>query len=305
MRRARLAFLGTPEFAVPALDALVQAGHHVVLVVAQPDRPSGRGQQLVAPPVAARAKELGLRLEQPTKLKSGELPELWASLQLDVAVVIAYGRILPLAMLEAPRWGCVNVHASLLPRWRGAAPIQAAVLAGDAVTGVCTQRMAEGLDTGPVYQEVRTEIGVHETAGELHDRLSQLAARIAVDTVDVVDTATPVAQDEATATWAPKLTKDDGLVQWTDDAVLIDRRIRAMTPWPGGQVDASAGRVKLLRVAPVDGTGAPGTILSTSPLVVACGRGALRLDLLQLPGKKAVSGQDHANGARLAAGGTL
>ncbi len=305
MTALRVAFLGTPEFAVPALDALVAAGHDVVLVVAQPDRPSGRGQQLTAPPVAQRAVALGLPLAQPEKLKSGLFPEQWAALDLDAAVVIAYGRILPKAMLDAPRLGCVNVHASLLPRWRGAAPIQAAVRAGDAITGVCTQRMAEGLDVGPVYLEVHTPIGAHETSGELHDRLSVLAAEVAVATLAQIETAAPVPQDEALATWASKIAKEDGVVDWTRPAIELDRQVRAFTPWPGGQAPASVGMMKLLKVHPVDGSGSPGTILALSPLTVACGEGALVLDQIVAPGKKAVSGSDYANGARLAVGGTL
>lgn len=300
-----MAFLGTPEFAVPTLDAIVAAGHQVVLVVAQPDRPSGRGQHLTPPPVAARAVALGLPLAQPEKLKTGDFPALWAGLDLDVAVVIAYGRILPKAMLDAPRAGCVNVHASLLPRWRGAAPIQAAVRAGDAITGVCTQRMAEGLDVGPVYLERHTPIGPHETAGELHDRLSLLSAEIAVATLEGLGTLVPVPQDEGRATWASKIAKEDGIVDWSAAAVDIDRQVRAFTPWPGGQAPSSVGMIKLLKVHPVAGSGAPGTILALSPLTVACGEGALVLDLIVAPGKKAVSGTDYANGARLAAGGTL
>ncbi len=305
MRPLRVAFLGTPDFAVPTLDAIVAAGHEVVLVVAQPDRPVGRGQQMTAPPVAARAKALGLALSQPEKLKSGPFPDEWAALDLDVAVVIAYGRILPKAMLDAPRLGCVNVHASLLPRWRGAAPIQAAVRAGDPITGVCTQRMAEGLDVGPVYLERQTPIDAHETAGELHDRLSALSAEIAVATLAGLESIEPVPQDESLATWASKIAKEDGVVDWSRSAIDLDRQVRAFTPWPGGQAPSSVGMIKLLKVHPAPGQGAPGTILSTSPLTVACGEGALVLDQIVAPGKKAVSGTDYANGARLAAGGTL
>jgi methionyl-tRNA formyltransferase len=208
----RIAFLGTPAFAVPTLDALVAAGHDVALVVSQPDKPAGRGQALTKPPVAARALELGLPLAQPKALKSGPFPERWAALGLDAAVVVAYGRILPEALLRAPRLGCVNVHASLLPRWRGAAPIQWAVLAGDAETGVCTQRMEPELDTGPLWVERRTPLSPRETAGSLHDRLMGLAAEAAVETLRVAEGSEPRAQATDGVTWAHKLEKDDGRV---------------------------------------------------------------------------------------------
>lgn len=298
----RLAFLGTPAFAVPTLDALVAAGHEVALVVSQPDKPVGRGQALTKPPVAARALALGLPLAQPKALKSGPFPERWAALGLDAAVVVAYGRILPQAMLDAPRLGCVNVHASLLPRWRGAAPIQWAVLAGDAETGVCTQRMEADLDTGPLWVEARIPVAPRETAGTLHDRLMVLAAEVAVETLRVAPARAPVPQATDGVTWAPKIEKDDGRIDFAQDAAALDRRVRAMTPWPGGWVPAGDGPIKLLEVTPVDGSGAPGTIRSVDPLVVACGAGALRLDRIQLPGRKPVSGADAARGLRLTAG---
>lgn len=297
--------MGTPAFAVPTLDALVEAGHEVVLVVSQPDRPSGRGQHLTAPPVAARAAELGLPLAQPRAIKTGAFPARFAALAPDVAVVVAYGRILPLLYLDAPRFGCVNVHASLLPRWRGAAPIQAAILHGDAQTGVCTQRMEEGLDTGPVYVELPTPIGPHETAGELHDRLMALSARCAVDTLAGLGTLQPVPQDEAQATYAPKIDKDDGLIAWDRSAVDNDRRVRAMTPWPGGQVAHGDVRLKLKEVRPVDARAPAGEIVSVDPLVVACAEGALELVTVQAPGRKPVPGAAFANGARLVPGGVF
>jgi methionyl-tRNA formyltransferase len=307
----RVVFMGTPEFAVPTLDALVAAGHDVVLVVAQPDKPSGRGQKLQSPPTIERARALGLPTAQPKALKSGPFPQRLKDLQADVAVVIAYGRILTRELLEAPKHGCVNVHASLLPRWRGAAPIQWAVWAGDAETGVCTQRMEEGLDTGPVYVEKKTPIGPHETAGELHDRLSLLGAECAVETLARLHEIVPKPQDHALATHAGKIEKDMGRVDWAEPAVLLDRRIRAMTPWPGGFVPKDDGPLKLLQVRPAGGTpaatekGPPGTVLSVSPLVVACGEGALELVRVQAPGRKPVSGSDYANGLRLAPGARI
>jgi methionyl-tRNA formyltransferase len=301
----RVIFMGTPDFAVPTLDALVAAGHDVVLVVAQPDKPVGRGQQLASPPVARRARELGLPVAQPSKIKSGAFPEQVRAAQADVAVVLAYGRILTPELLAAPRYGCVNVHASLLPRWRGAAPIQAAILAGDALTGVCTQQMHEGLDTGPVYLERTTPIGPHETAGALHDRLAAMSAEVAVATLAALPTASPRPQDDAAATWAPKIGKEDGHLDWHRPAEELDRRIRAMTPWPGGFCDFRGVSLKILEARPVAGQGPPGTVLATRPLLVAAGRGALELITVQLPGKKPISGADLANGARVAVGGAL
>ena len=302
----RVIFMGTPEFAVPTLDAIVEAGHEVVLVVAQPDKPAGRGKQLRAPPVAERAKALGLPLAQPRALRSGPFPERYVGLEADVGVVIAYGRILPERLLDAPKHGCINVHASLLPRWRGAAPIQAAILAGDAITGVCTQQMEPSLDTGPVFERAEARIGPHETAGELHDRLSALSARVAVGTLSALGQATPTPQPEEGITWAPKIEKADGRIDWSDAAAAIDRRVRAMTPWPGGFVDWKNGPLKLKQVRPVVATlheGAePGTVVSVDPLVIACGEGAIELIEVQAPGRKRVSGTDFARGLRLEPG---
>ena len=296
----RVIFMGTPDFAVPTLDALVAAGHDIVLVVAQPDRKSGRGQRLRSPPVAARAKELGLPLSQPRAIRSGSFPKRIQSLNADVAVVLAYGRILTAELLSAPKWGCVNVHASLLPRWRGAAPIQASILAGDTHTGVCTQRMEEGLDTGPLYLSASIALAPDETAGSLHDTLMQLSARVAVDTLAILEDTTPVPQSEDGICWAPKIEKSDGQVHWTMSAQDLDRRVRAMTPWPSGWVETQQGSLKLLSVSVKDGSGPPGTILSVSPeLIIACGDGAIGLDRVQAPGRKPVSGRDFANGARL------
>jgi len=300
--------MGTPDFAVPTLDALVDAGHEVVLVVAQPDRPAGRGNKLRAPPVAERAKALGLPLAQPRAIKRGPFPERYASLEADVSVVIAYGRILTPHLLESPRLGCINVHASLLPRWRGAAPIQHAILAGDEVTGVCTQQMEADLDTGPVFVERRTPIAPDETAETLHDRLSKLAAEAAAATLELLaqdPPATPVPQPDEGVTWAPKIDKADGRIDLSRSAVECDRRVRAMTPWPGGFLPLADGPLKLRRVAPAEGAGEPGTLLSVDPLVVACGEGALELVTVQAPGRTPVDGRAYANGARLRPGDRL
>ena len=301
----RLIYMGTPDFAVPTLDALVAAGHEVVLVVAQPDAPAGRGQVLRVQPVAARAIELGLPLLQPKAVKTGELPERFEALQPDAVLVLAYGRILTPRLLAAPRLGCVNVHGSLLPRWRGAAPIQWAILAGDAETGVCTQRMEEGLDTGPVYLSEKVPIGPKDTAGTLHDRLSQMSADVAVRTLESLSFAIPLPQQSDLATWAPKIDREMGRIRWEQSAVAVDRRVRAMTPWPGAWTPLGESALKIREVSLLSESGPAGTVLSVSPLVVACGEGAVELVSVQAPGKKYVEGSQYANGARLVVGGPL
>jgi methionyl-tRNA formyltransferase len=301
----RVLFYGTPAFAVPTLEALVAAGHDVVGVVAQPDKPAGRGQQLTPPPVAEAARRLGLPLMQPVAIRSGAFPEWVEGLAVDVAVVLAYGRILTRRLLDAPRFGCVNVHASLLPRWRGAAPIQAAILAGDPETGVCTQRMEEGLDTGAVYDALTTPIGASETSGQLHDRLMALSAEVAVRTLSRLPGAIPTPQPDVGVCWAPKIEKADGAIDWGEDAAALARRVRAMTPWPGGFAATEAGPLKLLEVRVVSSTGAPGHVLAVDPLTVATARGALELVRVQAPGRKPVLGQDYARGARLTVGERL
>jgi methionyl-tRNA formyltransferase len=275
------------------------------LVVAQPDAPAGRGQALRAPPVARWAQARGLPLIQPTAVRTPAFAQAICDADADIGVVIAYGRILTPAVLAAPRLGCVNVHASLLPRWRGAAPIAAALLAGDTETGVCTQQMVAELDAGDLLLSARVPIGPQETAGSLHDRLSALSAQIAVDTLAQRSSLRPVPQDPTGVSWAPKIGKDDGRVDFTEAADALDRRVRAMTPWPGGWTPWGREALKLREVAPVAGAGVPGTILSTQPLVIACGAGALALREVQAPGKKPVSGADFANGARLRVGASL
>jgi methionyl-tRNA formyltransferase len=307
----RVAFFGTPAFAVPTLAALVEAGHTVVAVVAQPDRPQGRGQQLQSPPTVERARALGIPVHQPTKLRSGPFPETFEAMGLDCAVVVAYGRILPPRLLAAPRHGCVNVHASLLPRWRGAAPIQWAILAGDRTTGVCTMQMAEGLDTGDVLLRVETPIGVSETSGALHDRLAILGAELAVRTLAALGTLTPAPQPEDGVTHARMLTKDDGRLDWSRTSDALDAQVRGVTPWPGAYTAFRGDTLKVLKARGHGAEGAgplrnasPGTVAigpAGAPLV-ACGEGALELLEVQLPGRRAVRGADFVNGARVAPG---
>ncbi len=298
----KLVFFGTPEFAVPALDALHAAGHALALVVAQPDAPAGRGQAVRSPAVAERARALGLPVAQPRAIKTGDFPAQLEGLGADLAVVIAYGRILTPRLLRAPHHGCINVHASLLPRWRGAAPIQWAILAGDAETGVCTQQMEEGLDTGPVLLSLPTAIAPGETAGALHDRLSALAAVAAVDTVARLSQLPPRPQDETYATWAPKIDREMGRVRWNRPADAVERRIRAMTPWPGGWVPWNEGPLRIEHCRAVDGLGSPGTVISLDPLRVACESGALELASVRAPGRKTVRGAEFAKSARLTIG---
>ena len=301
----RVIFMGTPDFAVATLRAVVDAGHEVVLVVTRPDKPVGRGRQVQAPPVAQAARELGLDVAQPKALRSGPFPERFCALKADVAVVIAYGRVLPKRLLEAPQYGCVNVHASLLPRWRGAAPMQAAILAGDSETGVCTQQMEEGLDTGPVFVSRRVPLSESVTTGELHDTLAALGAEVAVETLAMIPGAVPRPQDTEGVTYASKISKDDGRLDWQSEAIALGRRARAMSPWPGGWALWRGKRLKVLEVRVDERSGTPGTIASVSPLRVFCGAGVLELVRVQAPGKRPVSGVDFANGARLAPGDVL
>jgi len=298
----RVIFMGTPDFSVPTLDALIDAGHEVVLVVARPDRPAGRGKKMTAPPVARRAIELGLPLAQPKALRSGPFPDRFVNTQADVGVVVAYGRILPDRLLNAPRHGCLNIHGSLLPRWRGAAPIQGALLAGDAQTGVAVQQMEATLDTGPLYEVRTTPIDKNDTTGTLHDRLATLGAEALVATLEDLGQRSPAPQDHDLATWTTKIDKSMGEVDWDQTADHIDRQVRAMTPWPGGWVRWREQVLKIRTVCPVEGHGAPGTILSVRPLQIACGEGAVELVTVQAPGRKPVSGDAFANGAHLEAG---
>lgn len=302
----RVAFFGTPDYAVPTLDALVEAGHQIVTVVAQPDKPAGRGRKLQAPPVVQRARALGLETRQPRAVRSGRFVESYCALELDVAVVVAYGRILIPEVLAAPRLGSVNGHGSLLPRWRGAAPVQWALLSGDAVTGVTTMQMDAGLDTGDMLLERALPIPPDMQAPELFDALSQLTAELIVETLAQLEQLTPRPQDEARATHATLLTKEMGALDWTEPAQALHDRVRALQPWPGtwGHLRGEPLKVKRSRV--VEGAGAPGEVLEAGKrLVVACGEGALEVVLGQLPGKPPRSGQDLVNGARVEVGEVL
>ena len=287
---ARIAFAGTPAFAVPSLRAIVGTGATVPLVFTQPDRPAGRGRRLTASPVKELAVELDLPLAQPVKLRE---PTLMPSLpeRPDLMIVIAYGVLLPRALLEWPRLGCVNLHASLLPRWRGAAPIQRAVLAGDAVTGISVMQMDAGLDTGPVHLERSTPIGAQETAGALHDRLAALAAEALLAALPSILAGTSVAvpQQNALATVAPKIAKTEALLDWTEPAPVLERRVRAFNPWPVAEAKLSDGRrLRVFEATAVPAAPAaapPGTIVAAgrAGIDVAAGEGVLRLRRIQPP----------------------
>ncbi len=310
----RIGFFGTPGFALETLRALHAAGHEIALVVAQPDKPAGRGNTLSQPVTVQFAREHGIPTLQPVKVRVPEFAELLEAARLDVGVVVAYGRILTPRVLQAPRLGCINVHGSLLPRWRGAAPIQWAVLSGDAESGVCTMQMEEGLDTGPVLLRAATPIGPRETAGELFERLAKLGATLAVETVAALETLVPQPQPSEGVTWARPLEKADGHLDFTQTAAALDCRIRGVTPWPGAWAMFRGEPMKILEAVPVGPSVArsmdqrlpPGLIGRNA--VVGTGGGAsdgsLTLVRVQLPGKKPVTGAEFMNGAR-ALGETL
>lgn len=294
----RLAFMGTPDFSVSILDALVASGHEVVCVYSQPPRPAGRGQQLQASPVHRRAEALGIPVRTPKSLRKAEEQAEFAALNLDCAIVAAYGLILPQAILDAPRLGCVNVHASLLPRWRGAAPIQRSILAGDAQTGVTIMQMDAGLDTGAMLLKDALPITARMNAADLHDALAAMGARLMVQALPGIadGTLTPVPQPEAGVTYAAKLSKEEGRLDLTRPAVELDRQVRGLTPWPGTWIDLANGeKLKVLEATAVDGSGEPGTLLDAAP-TLACGQGALRLIRVQRPGKGPVDGAAFLRG---------
>jgi len=279
----KIVFMGTPDFSVPILDALT-AKHDILAVYTQPPRPAGRGKELRPTSVHARATQLGLPVRHPISLKSPEDQAAFAALGADIAVVVAYGLILPQAVLDAPRLGCLNIHASLLPRWRGAAPIHRAIMAGDAETGICIMQMEAGLDTGPVLLRESTAIGIEETTQDLHDRLSQMGARLILDALDALPTLTPAPQPAEGITYATKIDKLEARIDWTRPAPEIDRQIRALSPFPGAWCMAGGERLKLLRSRLAPGSGAPGTILNG--LTIACGTDAVQITLAQREGKK-------------------
>ena len=300
---ARLAFMGSPDFAVPALRALHAAGHQIAAVYCQPPRPAGRGQPVRACPVHAAADAMGLMVRSPARLRRDEAVQAdFAALNLDVAVVAAYGLILPQAMLDAPTRGCLNIHASLLPRWRGAAPIQAALLAGDSETGVTIMQMDAGLDTGAMLTRDAVAITPTTTASDLHDALAAMGARLILQALDAPPA--PVPQPAHGASYAAKLTRDDGRIDWTLDAATLDRRVRGLNPWPGTFTMLDGTILKILSAVPAQGNGPAGSVLDDT-LLVAAGDGALRLTRVQAPGRAAMPAEAFLRGRRVPAGTVL
>ena len=282
----RLAFMGSPDFAVPALQALHRSGHEIAAVFCQQPRPAGRGQSLRLCPVHMAADALGLEIRTPTRLRTDTAAQqAFAALELDVAVVAAYGLILPQTMLDAPARGCLNIHASLLPRWRGAGPIQACVLAGDTQTGITIMQMEAGLDTGPMLLQEALPIGPSDTAATLHDRLADIGARLILRAL--AENPPPISQPGDGVTYAPKLTREDGRIDWTRTCAEIDRQIRAFDPWPGTFTTLDGETLKILSATLADMSGPPGTVLDTR-LTIACGDGAIRPTRIQLPGRQAM-----------------
>jgi methionyl-tRNA formyltransferase len=296
--------MGTPEIAVPVLAALIEAGHDIVCVYSQPPRPTGRGHREQPSPVHAFAEARGILVRTPQKLTDEAVA--FGALNADAAIVIAYGLILPLAILEAPRLGCINVHVSLLPRWRGAAPIQRAIIAGDEITGVTIMAMDEGLDTGPVLDQKTIPITGETTAESLHDELAALGAKTLPAVLDAFSSGelTPRPQPDDGACYAKKLSRDEGRIDWDQDADLIERKIRALNPWPGTWFEHEGARIRVREAEVEDADGVPGTVLDDAALI-ACGAGALRLLRLQRPGKAVVDAASFLRGYALARGTVL
>ncbi len=298
----RIVFAGTPEFAVPSLVAAAQR-NEVVAVYTQPDRPAGRGRSLSASPVKREALQRGLPVLQPETLKTELARDALRALQPDVLIVVAYGLLLPQSILDIPKFGCWNVHASLLPRWRGAAPIQRAIEAGDTQTGACLMQMERGLDTGPVLLKQALEIGQYETAGQLHDRLSTLGAQVLADGLGLLRAGmrpVPQPQPDEGATYARKLEKSEARLDWAEPADVLARKVRAFDPWPMAEGDIAGDLVRIHRAVPIDGRGTPGAVLAAGRdgIDVACGEGALRIRVLQRAGGKAITAADYLNARR-------
>ncbi|MFC7398219.1 methionyl-tRNA formyltransferase [Chelatococcus sp. GCM10030263] len=306
----RIVFMGTPDFAVPVLAEIIGQGHEVVAVYTRAPAQGGRGMAERPSPVHAMAERFGIPVFHPKTLRTEEAAATFASLGADVGIVVAYGMILPKAILAAPALGCLNLHASLLPRWRGAAPVQRAIMAGDAETGVAVMKMEEGLDTGPVAMVERVAIGPDMTAGELHDALSRLGADLMARALAALSRGALgfVPQPEDGVTYAKKITNEEARVDWAEPAGAVHNRIRGLSPFPGAYFEADLGkgqeRVRILRSTLADGGGAPGTLLD-SAFTVACGAGAIRLLQVQRAGRGAVSGEDFLRGARLVPGARL
>jgi len=303
----KIIFAGTPEFAATALSALLNSEHQVVAVYTQPDRPAGRGRKLQPSPVKILAQAHGVEVRQPEKLKDPQDQAALAALEADLMVVVAYGLLLPQAVLDAPRLGCINIHASLLPRWRGAAPIQRAILAGDTESGVTIMQMEAGLDTGPMLHVLQTPILLDDTGGSLHDRLAELGARALMESLSGIADGSqqPQIQDDSLATYAKKLDKQEGMINWSQPAAAIDLQVRAFNPWPVAQCLFEEKTMRLWSTRPLQDacpTGvAPGTVVSAGKvgIDVVTGSNLLRIIELQMPGKRVMSAADFLNAHRI------
>ncbi len=293
----KVIFMGTPDFSVPALQALVDAGHDIVAVYCQPPRPAGRGKKDRASAVQGRAEALGLKVRYPKSLRNEAAQAEFSAFEAEIAVVVAYGLILPKEILEAPAKGCLNIHASLLPRWRGAAPIHRAIMAGDAKTGVCIMQMDEGLDTGAVLLRHELAIGAQETTSELYDRLSSFGADLIVEALSRLDELVPEVQPEDGVTYASKIDKSEARIDWSRPAAEVDRQIRGLSPFPGAWCEVNGERLKLLGSRLANGNGQPGQVLGA--FVVACGAGAIEITLVQRPSKRPMDADELLRGMEL------
>jgi len=300
----RVIFMGTPDFSVAALDAIVAAGHDVVAAYSQPPRPAGRGKKPRPSPVAQRAGALSIPINTPISLRDSGAQETFAAYSADIAVVVAYGLILPQAVLDMPRLGCLNIHASLLPRWRGAAPIQRAIMAGDTETGVCIMQMEAGLDTGPVLARSSVPIGPATTAGSLHDELAALGAQQIVHVLTNIDSLTPQPQSDQGVTYAAKIDKAEARVNWALPAEQVLRHIHGLSPFPGAWFELTGERIKVLACELATGSAQPGQLLDDA-LTIACGTGALRLTVLQRAGRGPLPAADFLRGFPISAGTQL
>lgn len=297
----KVVYMGTPEFAVPPLNAIMNAGHNVTGVFTQPDKPKGRGYVLTPPPVKECALENNIPVYQPRSMKNGEAIKILKQLNPDIIVVVAFGKILPKEILDLPKYGCVNVHASLLPRYRGAGPIQWCVLNGEKTTGVTTMKMAEGLDTGDMLLKTETEIGENETAGQLHDRLSQIGAKLITETLIALEngTVTPQKQDDSLSNYAPMLTKELCKINWSSTAQEVHNKVRGLDPWPVAVSAVNGKRVKIYSTSFCEKSGKAGRVICENPLTVACGENSVIINQIQPEGKKRMDAQDFVRGYRI------
>jgi methionyl-tRNA formyltransferase len=309
MTGLRLVFMGTPDFACPTLEKLLQMGEEVVAVVTQPDRPKGRGQQLLPPPVKVLAEQHGIKVLQPLKLREPAQVEAIRLLKPDLIVVIAFGQILPQAILDIPRYGCINIHASLLPAYRGAAPINWCIINGEQETGVTTMQMDAGLDTGAMLLKKRVAIDPDEDSSSLHDRLATLGAEAMAETLDLLVKGglTPEPQDNSRTCYAPMLKKEDGAIDWRREPLTVKNLVRGVTPWPGAYSSIDGKTLKIFKVRAGDGKGSPGTVLRAdrTGLEVACGSGSLFIEELQLEGKKRLAVREFLAGCSITPGTIL